>query len=130
MIQSFHLNKTAKIIDARGGDSRLVDHLLEAGFINITVLDISGKALENAQKRLGAKAMLVTWIICDITEFIPDTNYDMWHDRAAFHFLTTAEQTEKYVQTMRKHVLGYVVISTFFESEPPKCSGLDVKRYN
>lgn len=130
LIQSFHLDKTAKIIDIGGGDSNLVDHLIEAGFENITVLDISAKALENAQKRLGEKAANITWIVSDITEFKPAINYDMWHDRATFHFLTTGEQVGKYLKTVKKHVSGYVVIGTFSDSGPAKCSGLDVKGYN
>lgn len=129
-IRSFKLPKTARIIDIGGGDSKLVDHLLEEGFENITVLDISEKALEKAKKRLGETAKKVNWIVCDITEFEPTTSFDIWHDRAAFHFLTTTEQVEKYLKTVRNSVTGYVTIGTFSENGPTKCSGLEIKQYN
>src|SRR6476620_6559782 len=87
LIHSFDLPKTAKIIDVGGGDSKLVDHLLDQGFNDITVLDISANAIERAKKRLGNKSQNVQWIVSDITEFEPATNYDLWHDRATFHFL-------------------------------------------
>ena len=96
-IRKTHLGKTAKIIDIGGGDSKLVDFLLEEGYKNITVLDISAKALERAQKRLGKKAGKIHWIVSDITEFKPEVSYEIWHDRATFHFLTTAQQIKKYV---------------------------------
>lgn len=129
-IHSFGLAKTAKIIDIGGGDSKLVDYLLDEGFENITVLDISAKALEKAQQRLGDKAKKVNWVVSDITEFEPTTTFDVWHDRAAFHFLTTAQQIEKYLTIARNSVNGYMVIGTFSENGPTKCSGLDIKQYN
>lgn len=129
-ITSFGLNKQAKIIDIGGGDSKLVDYLLEQGFENITVLDISEKALEKAKKRLGEKAHKINWIVSDITDFEPETTFDVWHDRAAFHFLTTKEQIEKYLSTARKSVIGYMIIGTFSENGPIKCSGLEIKQYN
>ncbi len=128
-IHSFGLEKTAKIIDIGGGDSKLVDHLLDEGFENITVLDISEKALEKAQKRLGDKAKKVTWIVSDITKFKPKTTFDVWHDRAAFHFLTTPEQIEKYKETATNAVNGFLIIGTFSENGPTKCSGLEIKQY-
>lgn len=129
LIHSFNLQKSARIIDVGGGDSKLVDCLLEEGFEHITVLDISEKALERAQKRLGAKAASVTWIVSDITAFEPVETYDVWHDRAAFHFLTSPEQVEKYVDIARKSVNGYLAIGTFSENGPKKCSGLDIRQY-
>lgn len=129
-ITSFGLNKQAKIIDIGGGDIKLVDYLLEQGFENITVLDISEKALEKAKKRLGEKAHKINWIVSDITDFEPETTFDVWHDRAAFHFLTTKEQIEKYLSTARKSVIGYMIIGTFSENGPIKCSGLEIKQYN
>jgi SAM-dependent methyltransferase len=129
-IHSFGLKKTAKVLDVGGGDSKLVDHLLNEGFENITVLDISAKALEKAKRRLGDKAKKVNWVVSDVTEFHPDTTFDIWHDRATFHFLTTKEQVEKYIDTARKTVRGYLTIGTFSDSGPTKCSGLDVKQYN
>jgi len=129
-IHSFGLNKDAKIIDIGGGDSKLVDHLLHAGFKNITVLDISEKALEKAKKRLGEKAKNVNWIVSDITTFVPETSFDVWHDRAVFHFLTTPEDIEKYVTIVTKTVTGYLIMGTFSENGPTKCSGLEIKQYN
>jgi len=129
-IRATNLSKTAKIIDIGGGDSKLVDFLLEAGYENLTVLDISEKALERAKKRLGKKAEKINWIISDITEFQPETTYDIWHDRATFHFLTTAEQVEKYVQIVEKQVISFLIIGTFSEKGPKKCSGLDIKQYS
>ena len=129
-IHSFGLEKTAKIIDIGGGDSKLVDYLLDEGFENITVLDISAKALEKAQNRLGEKAKKINWVVSDITKFKPNTTYDIWHDRATFHFLTTTDQVAKYMDIARKSVNGYMTIGTFSENGPKKCSGLEIKQYN
>lgn len=129
-IRSFHLNKNAKIIDVGGGDSKLVDFLLEEGFENITVLDISLKAIEKSKHRLGDKAKKVNWIVSDITEFKPETTFDLWHDRATFHFLITVEQIDKYIEIARHCVIGFLTIGTFSEIGPTKCSGLDIKQYN
>jgi len=129
-IHSFGLPKWAKLIDIGGGDSKLVDYLLNEGFEDITVLDISAKALEKAKQRLGAKASKVHWIVSDITEFRPQETYDVWHDRATFHFLTNKEQVEKYMDSARKAVKGFLTIGTFSESGPKKCSGLEIKQYN
>ena len=129
-IRSFNLNKNAKIIDIGGGDSKLVDYLLEEGFTNITVLDISLKAIEKSKQRLGDKAKKVTWIVSDIMEFKPETTFDVWHDRATFHFLTSNEQIEKYMKIARYSVNEFLTIGTFSESGPTKCSGLDIKQYS
>jgi hypothetical protein len=129
-INSFKVDKSAKIIDIGGGDSKLVDCLLDEGFENITVLDISAKALEKAQKRLGEKAKTVTWIVSDISEFKPDTTYKVWHDRATFHFLTTNDQIERYKQLVNSSVNDYLVVGTFSENGPLKCSGLDITQYS
>nr|AOE05616.1 methyltransferase [uncultured bacterium] len=129
-IHSFELNKNAKIIDIGGGDSKLVDYLLEEAYSNITVLDISEKAIAKAKKRLGEKASKVNWIVTDITEFEPHSSYDVWHDRATFHFLTTDEQIKKYIKIATKFVSGYLIIGTFSQNGPKKCSGLDIKQYN
>lgn len=128
-IHSFGLTKAAKVIDIGGGDSKLVDFLLDEGFENVTVLDISAKALEKAKQRLGNKAGKVHWVVSDITEFQPDTTYDIWHDRATFHFLTTKEQVEKYMNTARNAVTGFLTIGTFSDQGPKKCSGLEIKQY-
>lgn len=129
-IHSFNLNKSAKIIDIGGGDSKLVDFLLDEGFENISVLDISAKALEKAKLRLGNRSEKVNWIVSDILDFKPDTTFDVWHDRAAFHFLTTKEQVEKYIEIAQNAVSGYLTIGTFSENGPKKCSGLDIKQYS
>lgn len=129
-IRETHLEKSAKIIDIGGGDSKLVDFLLEEGYENITVLDISSTALERAKKRLGKNAEKVSWIASDINEFKPDTSYDIWHDRATFHFLNTAEQIKKYVEITKKWVNGFLIIGTFSDQGPKKCSGLDIKQYS
>ena len=129
-IHSFGLKKTAKIIDIGGGDSKLVDYLLDEGFENVTVLDISAKSLEKAKERLGEKANKVNWIVSDITEFEPNMTFDVWHDRATFHFLTTTEEIKKYLKTARKSVNGFLTIGTFSKNGPKKCSGLEIKQYN
>jgi len=129
-IHETRLGKSAKIIDIGGGDSKLVDFLLNEGYENITVLDISEKALEKAKKRLGKNAAKVNWIVSDITEFEPENIYDIWHDRATFHFLTTSEQIKKYVGITEKWVTHFLIIGTFSENGPKKCSGLEIKQYS
>lgn len=128
-IHSFHIPRDAAIIDVGGGDSRLADYLLDEGFQNITVLDISKEALTRAQKRLGDKAGKIKWVVSDVTAFEPDTQYDVWHDRATFHFLTTAEQINKYINIADQHVKGYMTIGTFSDYGPDKCSGLPIRKY-
>lgn len=127
LIENCGLDKSARILDAGGGDSNLVDFLIEAGYENISVLDISENAIERAKKRLGEKAKNVTWIVSDVTDFTPDEPFDIWHDRAAFHFLTTPEHIEKYKTTVTHS--KHLIIGTFSEEGPLKCSGLDVCRY-
>ena len=129
-IHSFDVPKTAKIIDIGGGDSKLVDFLLDEGYEDITVLDISEQALQRAQARLGEQAKKVKWIVTDITAFTPDETYDVWHDRAAFHFLTAPEQVASYIAIANKAVSGYMIIGTFSENGPKKCSGLEIKQYS
>jgi SAM-dependent methyltransferase len=129
-INSCGLSKDAKIIDIGGGDSNLVDFLLEEGYENITILDISAKALEKAKERLGEKSKKITWIVTDITEFQPTETYDIWHDRAAFHFLTTPEQIFEYVEITKKAVSKFMILGTFSKNGPKKCSGLDITQYD
>ena len=129
-IDSFHLPKTARIIDIGGGDSRLVDYLLQEGFKDVTVLDISAVALEKARTRLGTKSNQVKWIVSDITDFQPDEDYDLWHDRATFHFLTEENQVAAYLDVAGRYVKKYMMIGTFSENGPEKCSGLPVKQYS
>lgn len=114
LIRECGLPKTAKIIDIGGGDSKLVDFLLENGYENISVLDISAKALEKAKKRLGDHAGRVKWIVSDITSFEPTEFYDAWHDRAAFHFLTTKEQIKMYTSiTNNNHIPPFETTQNF-----------------
>ena len=130
LIKSLNLNKSSKIIDIGGGDSRLVDYLLQEGFENITVLDISASALEKAKVRLGVNAEQVTWIESDILDFSPMESYDLWHDRAAFHFLTDETEIIKYQSIVKDAVASHLIIGTFSEDGPLKCSGLQIKQYN
>lgn len=130
LIRGFNLPKTARIIDIGGGDSKLVDYLLADGYENITVLDISEQALQRARLRLGEKAKKVNWIVSDILTFTPATSYDLWHDRAAFHFLTTPDQIHTYINTAQTFVKGFLTIGTFSHEGPTKCSGLTIKQYN
>ena len=130
IIQSFELPKTARIIDIGGGDSKLVDCLLDAGYEDVTVLDISEKALLRAQKRLGDKASKVNWVVSDITTFKPDRSFDVWHDRAAFHFLTEADHISQYVALASNCVKGYLSVGTFSKQGPVKCSGLNISQYS
>lgn len=123
----------AKIIDVGGGASTLVDDLLDLGYTNITVLDISGEALRRSQDRLGDRASRVTWLEQDITEAELSPNfYDVWHDRAVFHFLTRADDRHRYVQAVRRSVKtgGHIIVASFGLGGPEKCSGLNVVRYS
>lgn len=124
---------SASIIDIGGGESTLVDDLLTGGYRAITVLDISPAAIEVAKKRLGGLAQHVTWLAADITETnLPKEQYDVWHDRAVFHFLTRPEQRDAYVRQVRHSMKpgGHVIVATFGPEGPTKCSGLDVVRYD
>jgi hypothetical protein len=103
---------------------------LEKGFENISVLDISAKALEKAKERLGAQAENIDWIVTNITEFEPPTTYDIWHDRAAFHFLTTEEEIKKYAEIVKNAVSDTLIIGTFSVNGPQKCSGLPIVQYD
>lgn len=131
-IHSFNLSRKASIIDVGGGESRLVDRLLDEGFEDITVLDISEQAITHTRQRLGKSADKVSWVISDILEFETDKKFDVWHDRATFHFLTTTSEIEKYVKIAAGHIKpqGYLVMATFSEDGPPKCSGLEITQYS
>lgn len=127
-----NIPKNAKIIDIGGGDSFLVDHLLELGYQDITVLDVSEKALERAKERLGNNASKVKWIVEDVITFQAPEKYDFWHDRAAFHFLTEPEEIRTYVSTVEKSLnpSGTMVVGTFSDRGPEKCSGIAIKQYS
>jgi SAM-dependent methyltransferase len=121
------------IIDVGGGESTLVDDLIALGYQNVTVLDISRIAIEATQKRLGAASSHVHWLIADITNTeLEHGAYDVWHDRAVFHFLTAPDSRAAYVRQVANAVKpgGYVIVSTFGPEGPTKCSGLDVVRYD
>ncbi|HKI62313.1 MAG TPA: class I SAM-dependent methyltransferase [Mariprofundaceae bacterium] len=125
-------SKDAAIIDVGGGASVLADRLLENGYRNIAVLDLSGKALAYAKKRLGAQSATVDWFESDVTEFLPPNQYDVWHDRAVFHFLTDAMDRRKYIDTLKRTVRkgGHVIFAAFAIGGPEKCSGLDIVQYD
>jgi cyclopropane fatty-acyl-phospholipid synthase-like methyltransferase len=131
-LESLHLSKTVNIIDVGGGDSNLVDALLEKGYENIWVLDISVTALEKAKKRLGDKAKNIHWIVSDITEFETNIKFNFWHDRAVFHFLTDETSISKYVEIVSNAVSanGNFLLGTFSKDGALKCSGLEIKQYS
>ncbi len=132
LIQATGVPLSASIIDVGGGASRLIDDLLQAGYSALTVLDISATALAAAKRRLGSRSSDVQWLKADITnESLPPHAYDLWHDRAVFHFLTSPADRHVYVEAVLRAVKpgGHVIISTFAEDGPNECSGLPVMRY-
>jgi SAM-dependent methyltransferase len=123
---------SCEIIDVGGGAATLVDDLLKHGYSNVSLLDVSGVSIAVAKRRLGRDAEAVTWITADITQArLPGSAYDVWHDRAVFHFLTDAADRRAYAEAARKSVKrdGHLVIATFAADGPRRCSGLDVVRY-
>lgn len=132
LIAELGLNKDAKIIDIGAGDSRLVDNLLVLGYRKISVLDVSANALKRAKKRIGSNTASVQWIVSDIRDFETNDRYDLWHDRAVLHFLTTEEDMNKYARIVRRSLKpdGYLIVATFSEHGPKRCSGLDVTQYS
>ena len=125
----FKLSKTSPIIDVGGGESKFVDYLLEEGYQNISVLDISENAIKRAKDRLSKKSKNIKWIVCDINDFKPMKKYALWHDRAVFHFLTSDININKYVENVKLYSENFIV-GTFSTSGPKKCSGLDITQYN
>lgn len=132
LFDEYGVQPTDRVIDVGGGDSLLVDHLLERGFTSVSVLDISGTALGKAQERLGASSHTVNWIEADATRFTVAAPFDVWHDRAVFHFLTSDEQVEAYLERVARHLRpgGLLILATFSETGPEKCSGIPVQRYS
>lgn len=133
LIQQAAVPVSASIIDVGGGASTLVDDLLAAGYEHLTVLDLSGAALATACARLGSRAAAVRWIEADILQAdLPPHGYDVWHDRAVFHFLTSVEERQAYVSKVLQAVRpgGLVIVATFAEDGPASCSGLPVMRYS
>jgi len=131
-VHLFQLPFTANIIDIGGGDSHMVDALLDEGYQNIWVLDISAKAIDKARARLGDRASKVIWIISDIVEFVPPVKFHLWHDRAAFHFLTNEGKIHRYVSIAETAIRkgGYLILGTFSKEGPKNCSGLKIKQYS
>ena len=132
-IDDLDVQHTASVIDVGAGASTLVDDLLERGYSSLTALDVSEEALEIARTRLGDAAQNVAWQVADVTTAeLPEASFDLWHDRAVFHFLTEQKDRDLYRQTLR-HALrptGYLLIGVFSMDAPPKCSGLPVQRYD
>lgn len=132
LIASTGITKNEAIIDVGGGASNLVDALLENGYQDVTVLDLSAAALEATKDRLGALSSRVKWLAADITAFTPSQIYRVWHDRAVFHFLTDATDRQRYLEAARAALPpgGHLIMATFALDGPPQCSGLDVARYS
>lgn len=130
LITEMNLSKNISIIDIGGGDSKLVDFLLEEGYTDLTVLDISENAISRAKSRLGDKSNQVTWIIADINNFTPQKKYGIWHDRAVFHFITDNSEIQRYVDLVSNYTSELFIVGTFSKDGPLKCSGLAIKQYN
>ena len=131
-IKNLQVPFDAKIIDVGGGDSYLIDALLALGYTNLYLLDISSKAIERIKNRLKERASKVTFIVSDILDFVPSTSFYVWHDRASFHFLTEHQDIEKYQSIVSKALVthGKLIIGTFSDDGPKKCSGLNITQYN
>jgi len=132
LIKAVHADPSSAIIDIGGGASRLVDALVEKGYRDVTVLDLSERAVSIAKMRLGERAAMVKWIVADVTQWEPQRSYDLWHDRAAFHFLTEVSDRAAYIDRLRKAVRrgGHAIVGTFALGGPERCSGLPVVRYD
>lgn len=131
LIKDTGVAKNAPIIDIGGGDSVLTEYLLKEGYSNLSVLDISSKAIERAKSRLGHEAGKVQWICSDMLDYEIQSPVSIWHDRAAFHFLRSADDIKKYVHKAAQAIRpdGFLIIGTFAEDGPEKCSGIEIKRY-
>jgi 2-polyprenyl-3-methyl-5-hydroxy-6-metoxy-1,4-benzoquinol methylase len=132
-IDRAHIARDAALIDVGAGASTLVDHLIASGYVDITLLDLSEAALNTARARLGAAAARLIWLVGDITSIaLSQHRYDLWHDRAVFHFLTDPVQQEQYVAQVRHAVKpgGHVIMATFAPDGPEQCSGLNTSRYD
>jgi SAM-dependent methyltransferase len=132
LIARSSLPPDARIVDVGGGASRLVDCLLAGGYTDVTVLDVAEAPLAQARRRLGPQAARVTWIVADVTEWKPPAPFDLWHDRAVFHFLTDPDDRDAYRNVLRRAVRpgGIAIIGTFALDGPERCSGLPVVRYS
>lgn len=132
MIRAANPDHDAAIIDIGGGASRLVDALLQDGYRDLAMLDLSANALDVVKRRIGTAASTVDWIVADVTTWQPAKTYEVWHDRAAFHFLTDPRDRAAYVERLRSAIAagGHVIIATFAPDGPEKCSGLPVQRHD
>jgi SAM-dependent methyltransferase len=133
LIEKTGLDKSARIIDVGAGASTLVDHLLSLGYSKLSLLDISPESLDISKKRLGEKADKLKWLVGDITSIdLPKAAYDIWHDRAVFHFLTEEAQRRRYLEELKQSLVskGHLIMATFASDGPLQCSGLDVMRYD
>ena len=132
LISNTGLSTEAAIIDIGGGASVLIDHLFERGFRHLAVLDISGVALSHAKQRLGSTAEQIEWLETDVTTFVAPHPFDLWHDRAVFHFLTEATDRKRYVDTLKQTLKpgGHLIIAAFAIGGPTRCSGLDIVQYD
>lgn len=131
LIASTGVERGARIVDIGGGASRLVDALLDAGYHELTVLDIASAALAKSRERLGARAESVRWIASDLKSWTPESSYDVWHDRAVFHFMVTPEDRAAYLSVLKLALRygGHAIIATFASNGPERCSGLPIQRY-
>jgi ubiquinone/menaquinone biosynthesis C-methylase UbiE len=132
LIEALGAKPSSAIIDIGGGASRLVDALIEQGYRDLTVLDLSESAVSVAKLRLGKRAAMVKWIVADVTQWEPSSSYDLWHDRAAFHFLTEQSDRTAYIERLSRAVRpgGHAIIGTFALDGTERCSGLPVVRYD
>ena len=132
LISATGARRDAPILDVGGGASVLVDRLLDAGYTQLSVLDISARALDHARRRLGPRATQVEWIEADITQFVPPRVFQVWHDRAVFHFLTDPGDRRRYIEALRQGLAvgGELVIAAFAIGGPLKCSNLDIVQYD
>jgi SAM-dependent methyltransferase len=132
LIEAAGAKPNSATIDIGGGASRLVDALIDKGYRDLTVLDLSASAVSIAKTRLGQSAALVKWIVADVTQWEPPSRYDLWHDRAAFHFLTEVSDRTAYIERLKNAlpVGGHAIIGTFALDGPERCSGLPVVRYD
>ena len=125
----FKIQKDNPIIDVGGGESKFVDYLIDNGYENISVLDISENAINRAKDRIGFRSKFINWIVCDINDFEPEKNYAVWHDRALFHFLTSQTEIDRYVKKVKLNAKNFI-IGAFSTFGPKKCSGLDITQYD
>lgn len=132
LIEATGIGRAAPILDVGGGASLLVDALVAAGYTDVTVVDVSARALERVRERLGTRAASVQRIEADVTCFSPERRYSVWHDRAVFHFLTDAADRARYRRALEGAVVpgGHAILATFAPEGPPRCSGLEVVRYS